>query len=248
MTEKIRIKTSKINLKSNISEILAIRKLLENRDIGEIVATSLQEAVKAQPHTLRLIVFFYSVKAPPFREKLGKRLIQVTYKIPNVKRASLDWETIKHACGDANGYMWGRFLATANLSNGRQMQVYGSSENEAEKRLRALHELSDTKIITFSVSEQKKEGKRAVGGLMYKDSTRVYPAYFSVINSEKIQVETQRELDEHKIGLATNRLDGTFKRKRTRKIPLWIAKEPSTCKQIIREALRVRGSSSSTQS
>jgi hypothetical protein len=242
MAEKIRLKSSRGNFKSTLSLFLGIKTLIDNRDVGDIVALTVPEAVKAQPHTIRLEVFFYSVKQPPYsRRTANQRLVRATCTIPDVKRSSLKWETIKTACGGVNGYTWGRFLATAWLDNNRQMQVYGGSAQEAEQRLKALQELSSTKILTLSVTEEKKEGKRASGELLYKESTRVYPAYFCVINIEKIQVENKAEFESLPKNVPTTKsLTGVKRRRTTEKIPLWVEKEPSTANKIIQEALKVK--------
>lgn len=241
MSEKVILTGYSILLKPVISQIAAIHQLIKNRDVGDIVALPLEEYVRAQPHTIKLTVFFYSIKAPPFKAKKGTKLTRASYNIPDVERAKLTWDAIKEACGGSNGYMWGRFRATANLSNGRQMQVYGSTEKEAEKRLKALLAFSSAKILTLSIAEEKKEGLRDTDKLMYKESTRIYPAYFSIISSEKIITESNREIIDTTPGKVTPTLAGNFRRAKTRKIPLWIDKAPSNTQTIINEAIKTRG-------
>jgi hypothetical protein len=153
----------------------------------------------------------------------------------------LDWEVIKEAAGGSNGYNWGRFRCTANLDNGRQMKLHAATKEEAEKRLKALAALSTAKILTISITEEKKEGRRKQYQTLHKKNTKVYPAYFCVVNSEKILVESDRQRKEKIPGLKST-LAGDFRRQRTVKIPLWVEKEPELCKDIIKEALRVRGS------
>lgn len=234
--EKIVLAVNRLNFKPVVSQVIASRKLIENRDIGDFVGTPLEDQVRARPNTTKAVIFFCNFKEPPFRKRVGYPFVRATYNIPDLKRSAIDWLTIKNACGGTEGYTWGRFLATANLSNGRQMAIYGGSEESAEQRLKALAELSTAKILTLSISEQKKEGLRATDKKLYKATTRVYPAYFSIINSEKIIVESNRELS----GINAT-LRGDFIRKKTQKIPLWVAREPSNAKAIIAEALRVRG-------
>jgi hypothetical protein len=173
---------------------------------------------------------------------MGKRYVRSHCAIPDVKRSALTWDTIKLACGGENGYMWGRFLCTANLSNRRQIQVYGASGAEAEERLKAFVALSTATITSLSISEQKKEGKRATGLLLYKEPTRIYPAYFAILNSQKIAIESklEREQRDNRDGRVTPTLGGTFLRTRTQKIPLWGPSEPPDAKAQIREALKVR--------
>jgi hypothetical protein len=244
MSEEIILSGTEETLKPIITLLLGIYQLIENRDIGDIVGLPLEEHVKAQAPTTSLKIFWMPRKNPPYTPKPGEKLIRPYCNIPDVKKTKIDWQTIKTAAGGSNGYTWGRFRCTANLDNGRQMQVLGGSADDAEDRLKALAELSTAKILTLSVTEEKKEGRRAEYESLYKNSTKVYPAYFSVINSEKILVESNRERKQNAKSQLKSTLANDFKRERTKKIPLWIDKEPSNLKKIIAETLRVRGTNS----
>ncbi len=234
--ESIIVSVNRQNYKQVISQVVATRRLIENRDVGEIIGVPAEDYVRGKPHTIRLTIFYFNYDSPPYTARSGQPFVRATYNIPDVKRIKLEWLTIKLACGGENGYIWGRFRATANLNNGRQMQVYGGSANEAEERIKALLELSDAKLLTLTVAEEKEEGRRDTNKRMYKRNTRIYPAYFTVMNYEKIEVEDEREFS----GL-NSQLAGNFKRQKTEKIPLWVKNEPANCKALIREALRVRG-------
>jgi len=238
MTEEIILSGAEENLKPIIALLIGIRQLIEHRDIGDVVAMPLIEKVLAEPQTVKLTIFFHPNKNPPFTYEKGQHQLKPCLNIPDIDLRKLSWNNIKTAAGGENGYNWGRFLATANLSNRRQMQVYAGSEKEAEERIIALAALSKAKILTISVTEEKKTGRRATNKLLYKPTTRVYPAYFSVINNEKLLVEAERELRQKRV---RGRLAGDFKRITTKKIPLWTHKEPPNTKDLIREALRVRG-------
>lgn len=246
MSEQIILSGSEETLKPIITLLLGIHQLIENRDIGDFVGLPLPQALQAQPHTVKLTIWFYSNKEPPFKGKPGEPFVRACYNIPDVDRRKLSWEAIKLAAGGANGYTWGRFRASANLSNGRQMQVYGGDEEQAKERMFALASLSKAKIQTLTVAEEKKYGRRATNRLMYKETTKIYPGYFSVINTEKLLVEAEREQFQAKStkNKPTGQLSGDFIRKKTKKIPLWVTKEPSNCKSLIKEALRVRGANS----
>lgn len=229
MSERIILKGRTEFLKPIITQVLAVHQLLENRDIGEFVGYPLEEFVRAKPQSLNLKILFYSVQTPPWRAEAGKRLVRATYAIPNVDKAAIEWTRIKIACGGDNGYLWGRWRATANLDDGRQMQVHGGSEGEAEERLKALQALSNSEILTLSVTEEKKEGRRAADKGLYKETTRIYPAYFTIIHQEKIVKETNH-----------NFLSGNYKKHKAR-IPLWVNSKPSNADALVREALRVKG-------
>ncbi|MCJ8280646.1 MAG: hypothetical protein MJK14_12290 [Rivularia sp. ALOHA_DT_140] len=157
--------------------------------MGDIVASSAYEYVRATPHTIRLAIFYYSRKHPPYSQKKTRRAI---YHIPDLTRVNANWKTIKTAMGGTNGHLWGRFRATANLDNGRQIAVYGGSKIAATERINALVKLSSAKIITLSVTEEKKEGLRATDKILYKPNTRMYPAYFAILHSNKIINESNK--------------------------------------------------------
>lgn len=237
MSEKFIVNTTSKDAKSLITEIVAIRKLIENRDVGDIVAQPIYDFVRATPHTVRLTVMFFSRKYPPYKQRECRG---ATYNIPDLFRTNASWNIIKTAMGGKNGYLWGRFRATANLNNGRQSVVYGGSESEAVTRLKALTKLSSAKILTIGVTEEKKEGLRATDKILYKPTIRMYPAYFSILSSNKIINESNKELT-LPFGTKNDNLSGTFRRKKTVKIPLYMDKEPSYVKQFILEMLRDRG-------
>jgi hypothetical protein len=239
--EEIILSGSEETLKPVITLLVAIHQLIENRDIGDIVATPIFEYEKASPATTKITIFFSPNKEPPFRNKPGKPRIEPYCNIPDIDTRKLTWANVKLAAGGTNGYKWGRFLAIAKLSNNRSMHVYGGDKEEAENRLIALMELSKAKILTLSVTEEKKVGRRAANKVLYKETTHVYPSYFCVVKNEKITVEAEREQYPVKSGIK-GKLVGDFRRVTTKKIPLWTIKEPPNVKEIIREALRVRGS------
>ncbi len=110
------------------------------------------------------------------------------------------------------------------------MKVYGGSKNEAEQRLRTLQLLTDSRIVTLSSSEEEKEGVRANNKPLYKETTQVYPAYFTIIHQEKITTESSFPT-----------LTGNYRRSKYR-IPLWTTTKPDDADEKIREALRIRGS------
>jgi hypothetical protein len=237
MSEKITVTTRSALENSVISEILGIRELIKNRDVGDIVASPLPEYVKANNFETKITIYMFPVKEPPFY-KVG--YIRPYINIPDIKRSNINWKIIKNVVGGVNGYSWGRFRATSNLSNGRQLAVYGGSEQTAIEKLEAILDLIEPKQLTQSVTEEKKKGERKDNKPLFKPTTRVYPGYFTVVSSKKVSDEFDRE------HLTTNEkivktLNGSFKRHKTQKIPLWTTEEPSDAKEIILEALKNRG-------
>ncbi len=205
--------------------------IIGNRDVGLLVGEELNEALRGLSPSLRIAITFYSRKTPPFYTRQGGTPTKrVVYTISNIDRTKLDWTKIKTACGGDNGYTWGRFRATANLSNNRQMQVHGATEAEAEKRLKALATLTSATITTLTIAEERKVGRRAAGQPLNMPSVQVYPAFFTVMNNIEVPLAQ---------GGRPN-LSGNRKIQKA-KIELWHQTEPSDTKDRIREVLRIPG-------
>lgn len=208
--------------------------LVENRDIGQFMGESVRQVVKKSPALgISIKIQFFAYPSPPFWR--GEKKPHPEISIANVDRLKLDWERLKIACGGQNGYTWGRFCATANMigNDGQwisQMRVWGASESEAENRLKALAELSEYTIASLSVSEQKKIGRYGSGRDLEKESCQVYPAYFTVINSQKIINEDQ----------GYDALAGTYKRRKDR-LDLWVSTEPIDYQDRLSELFRIPG-------
>ncbi|BAZ50508.1 hypothetical protein NIES4103_31240 [Nostoc sp. NIES-4103] len=239
MSNDIILSGNEETLKPIITAIIALKQMLDGKDIGQFIGQPIEETVRASPHTTRLIITFYSVQNPPWKSIFpGKRLIRATYKVPDVDKRKMTWRNIKAACGGDNGYMWGRFLTTIGLSNGRQIQAYGATEQDAEERARAFLTLSKADLVTISTTEQKKEGRRATDQFLYKEPTRIYPAYFNIINSQRIVKESLKLLNKESNQKRKSTLSGDFMEYGSGKIDLWRSKEPSESKIMIQRALR----------
>lgn len=214
-----------------VNTIMTTHTIMGNRDIGLLVGEELNEALRGLAPSLRIAITFYSRKYPPFHIRNSNTPTKrVVYTISNIDRTKLDWDKIKAACGGDGGYTWGRFRATANLSNNRQMQVHGATEAEAEKRLKALATLSSASIVTLSITEERKVGRRAAGQPLNMPSVQVYPAFFTVMNNIEVPVAT---------GGRPN-LSGNRKIQKA-KIELWHSVEPPDTKDRIRDVLKVPG-------
>lgn len=140
---------------------------IHNRDVGQIVGQPAEDWYRARPQRRKLTIVFKELERPPYRLSNGRQPKQASYSIPEPK-PNLSWERIKTA---ARPYTWGKFRATANLTNGRQMAVYGGSAQEAENKLRDLLDLSTCEISTLSISEEKERNPR-----LRKEATRLYPS------------------------------------------------------------------------
>lgn len=220
--EKIILVGQEELLKPAIVQSIAHYQLIENRDVGQIVGAPAESIQFARPQPQRLVVQFFSVQQPPWKVN-GVLPKTAEYQIPDVPRSRMDWEKIKLACGGANGYMWGRFFARANLSNGRQMAIYGATESEAEQRLTALAALSDAEIWTINVVEEKKAGRRLTQPKLQKEATRMYPGYVTVFVNRVVSVG----------GRAGQ--DGLQRKESSHRFNLWTPTKPSDFEQEIAE-------------
>lgn len=184
--EKIILSGPEELIKTQLPQTLATHQLLDNRDVGQIVGQPADDEARGAELTLRLKIILYNSPAPPWRGRRVDRPTQVTITIPDVRRTALDWEKIRYACGGQNGYLWGRFKAVAWLTNRRSLTVYGASASEAEQRLKLFAALSEAQIKTINITEETKEGDRLLNPGLYKEVTRVYPAYCFVMNRELV--------------------------------------------------------------
>jgi hypothetical protein len=228
-SEKIILAGNENLIKSNLPATLVYYQLVENRDVGQIIGEPVREYLRKSPLSLSLKIQFRGASTPPWTSD-GRQSLRTQVHISDIDRSKLDWGAIKIACGGANGYLWGRFRATAKLSNNSQMSIYAGSAAEAEDRLMALIVLSNAEVLTLNVSEEKKEGRRRTSPALYKQSQRVYPAYATVLNQQKILNEEG----------AITTLSGAYKRKRDR-LELWTPTKPPDWEERIAELLRTPG-------
>lgn len=209
-------------IKPVITQAVATHQLVENRDVGQIMGESVRNHVKKERLKLSIKIVWKSTQKPPWGNAE-----RVSCTIPQVDRSRLEWDLIKALAGGENGFSTGRFLALANLTGGHELRIYGATASEAEDRLKALLQLSEEELLTLNITELTKEGLRATGQPMEKDSYRVYPAYFTVLNQTKI-------FNQERKGSAT--LTGLYKR-RHHQILLWTSRKPTSFDATIQELL-----------
>ncbi|MGG6241856.1 hypothetical protein ACQ4N7_24800 [Nodosilinea sp. AN01ver1] len=235
--EKFVLAGPESDVRAQLTTVLTTHQMIEDRDVGQVIGQPLDEYIRARPlDGLRLQFKLYSLKTPPYSRRGDKRLVEVVVTIADIDRAKLDWDRLRQVCGGPNGYLWGRFRASARLDNGCTLKVYGGTPDEAEDRLRAFLSLSSAEIKTLSVTEEKKEAERLVNPSMFKDVTRVYPGHVSIINRQRTLY-----LDRGKPSR-----NGNFIDKRAR-FDLWRSVQPPDFEDRVRELLR-RADSADTAS
>jgi hypothetical protein len=238
MSTEIFLSGNEETLKPVITMLIAINQLIHEKDIGQFLGQTLEDNVKASPHTLRMRLIWSSRKEPPYMPAMGMKLQKVEYNIPDVNKKKIDWETIKQVMGGENGYMWGRFIATVKLDNGRQMQCYGATAIEADNQLERMLTLTDAQPLTFGNTELKKEARRKKGEGLYMESVRVYPSYMVLINTKRINIiERKIQLQEDKNKLRS-KLRGDYLERGTGRISMYGSKPPDNFKDMKNKALK----------
>jgi hypothetical protein len=226
--EKIVLAGPEDVLRGQIPAVLATHQMVSDRDLGQLIGQPLDDWVRPRPiEGLRLKFQLFSFKSPPYSRRGDDRLVEVTITLSDVDRTKLDWERLRFVAGGSNGYLWGRFRARASLTNGRKLIIYGATEKEAVERVQAMLTLTDLEIKTLSVTEEVKEYERLRNPKMFKEITRVYPGYLSIINRERTLA----------IDRGKGSLQGNYVDKRAR-FDLWRATEPPDFEEKIRELLR----------
>lgn len=236
--EKVIIEGNQSDVVQTLQNALVQHTFIHNRDVGMIFGQEITENVIQNTinntSELTLKIQFYGVKEPPWRRN-GKITQRARTSIPNVKRSKLDWQTIKLACGGANGYLWGRFLGVGKLANSSgtitdEIKLWAATAQEAEEQIIALAALSDYQLVAINCTEERNYGRKASGRVLYKETTRVYPAYFTLVNSQKILNEASGKTS----------LSGTYEKQRA-KILLYPSEKPDNFEQVIAELLKTPG-------
>jgi hypothetical protein len=201
------------SIKPTVQTVLAQHRLIYNRDVGVIVGEPAADSLKARPHQRKLSIIFKGVERPPLRKANGDPVQGVTITIPDPK-PGLSWNQIKRA---AKPYNWGPFRCTAQLTNGRQMAVYGATALEAEEKLRELLDLSRCEISTLGITQQKDRNPR-----LKKTVTRVYPyAATLLVRRESVDPDKGRAIGDKTLA------------ERIIRFELWTQNEPRSFKDVI---------------
>ncbi len=238
MSTEIYLNGNEETIKPIITLLMGINQMIADKDIGQFVGQTIEENVKAIPHSLRMKLIWYSRKEPPYVPPMGIKLVKAEYQIPDIDRKKLDWTYLKQVMGGDNGYIWGRFVATVKLDNGRQMQCYGATPKDAREQLDRMLTVTTAKPLTFGVTEIKNENRRAKGESMHIEKARVYPAFMVLVNSKRINRIEQKIRFEEKKSKIRSKLRGDYLEKGSERVKMWMDKPPANYKKILDSALR----------
>ena len=148
--ERIILSGPEAVLRPTIVNVLATHQMLGNRDVGVLInGTPVDEYLRPGVQERRLTIEFKEKQQPPWIMPGGKRARKRQITIFDVKRG-LTWEEVKLA---AKQYTSGQRLITAQLNNGRQMQIYAGTENEGVQKIKELLKLSTAEILPNGVRD-----------------------------------------------------------------------------------------------
>ena len=148
--ERIVLSGPEAVLRPTIVNVMATHQMLGSRDVGVLInGTPVDEYLRPGIQERRLTIEFKEKQQPPWTMPDGKRARKRQITIFDVKRG-LTWEEVKLA---AKQYTSGQRLVTAQLNNGRQMQVYAGTENEGIQKIKELLRLSTAEILPNGVRD-----------------------------------------------------------------------------------------------
>lgn len=225
--EKIIIAGPEQQAKAAITQAIAHYQLIDNRDIGQIVGQPVGDYIRERELSLRLKFQLFSEPSPPYGSPNSGRVVRAQITVPNIKRTALDWTTLRAAVGGANGYMWGPYVATGRINARDRVKASGSTEAEAEGRVRAVMTLSDDTLKTINTTKQVRDLERLVNDRLYHSPTRIYPGYVTIINRQRVLAA-----DRGRIAVDGNYMD------RSERFDLWRPTAPVNFEEKIIELLR----------
>lgn len=218
-------------LKTTLPIAIAIKRALRDKDIGSWVGVPEADFFRYKKHSQFQLSLFWATNTemPFFKPDAKGKKLRVTLTIPNVKKSRLNYSTIRQVMGGSNGYLWGRFWASADMSCGGKIRVFAGSEAEAISRLREAVSMSESDVLSSFTGEELDEGFRDKSGNGYKETTRIYPYQAAIINTELLFLNERR---------GKKQLDGSFARKYSRKLDVYYQTEPTWFDKYIQEATR----------
>ncbi len=141
------------NLIPQISNAIATSRLLQSKDVGEIVGSSALELQIADDQTRILHIYYINTENRSsrfFKDGVIQKARTSVMKIGNIK-PGLTFTELKAA---TENYQRGNTIVTAILSNKRQMQIYCTSKADGKSIINKMVALTNLEVIKWSYSEQ----------------------------------------------------------------------------------------------
>lgn len=164
--DKVVLSGNQEQLIPQIQGILANKRTLDGKDVGEIAAVPIHEVITPKTSRYTLTIHYSEYEMPPLTRN-GRRGKSVKMKTPD-SSLGISFNQLKIAF---KPFTWGGIRATAQLDNGRQLAVYGVSESECRDMLRSLSSFTSaeiTRTVFTDVNSGQPVNQR-------KDPTRMYP-------------------------------------------------------------------------
>lgn len=136
-----------------ISSLVATSRIVQNKDVGEIVGTDTQELIVADDQTRILHIYYINTENRStiyIKDGARKKAKTSVMKIGDLK-PGLTFNELKAA---TENYQRGNTIVTAYLSNKRQMQIYCNSKAEGKSIINKMVALTTLEVIKWSYSEQ----------------------------------------------------------------------------------------------
>jgi hypothetical protein len=203
---------------TQITAITTQNTLIDEKDIGQVVATEMDKAISATFNMRSLSVTFYNTqngKTSYVGTDGAKKAVKATHTIPSIKVGS-DWDKFKAAI---RPFERGNWLVTAKLANGRDMAIYANTPAEGAAELRSWVTLTDTEIVTINKSDLSDNPKTR------KEVCRMFP--------KKAKLRVLKETSDRSRAGYIDRKTGKFYRVKTVQIPLITTTKPDGIDQEI---------------
>jgi len=176
----------------HVQAVLANRRALDNKDVGEIAAVPIHEVVTPITSRYTLTIHFNEYEKPPFT-RLGRRGQTAKLKVSD-SELGITFNQLKIAF---KPYMWGGIRATTQLDNGRQIAVYASSELECDE--------VSTALLSFTSAEPTRKVytnvNSGVAANQRKEITRLYPSKATMATRSLNQVSGRYDVQTQTIFL-----------------------------------------------
>lgn len=202
---------TQVEIEQETQQVLNNWRVLNNRDIGEIVTQDI-EILEQHPQLRRLEITFKSVPTPPYINPDGTRARNSTITIPNVK-ASLTWRDIKRTLKynkTTPSYTWGDSVAVLKFVDKRKIRIQfdrnSMTNEEVETYLKELAELSDGVIKTITINEYVEQPRQ-----LRDRATGMYPLEARVVNRNLTDI---------------NRSNANSLPVAAYRFPIWVENEP----------------------